>query len=63
MSIAPDKSAGAPSTLRELQYGFAGHIRDPRAHPAPADVHERVGSPQVDGHVGRQHAEQMGDHV
>jgi hypothetical protein len=31
----------APDRLRELQYRFAGHIRDPRAHPAPADVSPR----------------------
>lgn len=41
MSVAPDKSAGEPKTLRELQYRFAGHIRDPRAHPAPPDVPPR----------------------
>jgi hypothetical protein len=34
MSVAPDK-------LRELQYRFAGHIRDPLGHPAPADVPPR----------------------
>lgn len=31
----------APKKLSELQYRFAGHIRDPRAHPAPPDVPPR----------------------
>ncbi len=27
--------------LRDLQLGFAAHLRDPEAHPAPADVEDR----------------------
>ena len=30
-----------PDSLRELQYRFAGHIRDPEGTPAPGDVEDR----------------------
>jgi hypothetical protein len=34
-------SADAPARLKAQQYGFAAHLRDPHAAPAPAGIEER----------------------
>lgn len=33
--------ADAPATLREQQFAFARHLRDPARHPAPAGIEDR----------------------
>src|SRR5688572_14382576 len=30
-----------PARLKAMQYGFAAHLRDPSAHPAPAQLEDR----------------------
>ena len=34
-------AAGAPESLRQVQYAFTRHIRDPEHVPAPADIEDR----------------------
>lgn len=36
----PEQS-GAPAALRDAQFAFAAHLRDPQRQPAPADIEDR----------------------